>query len=155
MKKMLALLLAALMLFGASSALAANGEYVEFPVTEAHDMWDSMGMSAEIWASEGLGRVLIAALALYSYEMEYPENAGGDLVYDSHVAYDKDEDAFVIVVGFGNNTIVLRYSRSWEKGRAQMMEGMTTKETISQMPADLTFIQNTEEDFEVLLSTID
>ncbi len=156
MKKIIALLLSAMMLLSCTAAFAEESEFVDFSVENLHRAWDGAGKTPEEWAADGVWRAMLTLTMLV--ECDRARNAGADSynVYDSYVAYNAENESFVIVVACGeDSSIVLLYSRSYENGSYLMCEGISAQRAVEILSSDYSFTANTKDDLNVIASVLE
>ncbi len=151
MKKIFALILAAIMLLSCTAALAEDTDFVDFSVERTHEMWDNFAMPFSDWKASGVGRGIITLYLLLDLKDVRGDGSDSYNVYDSYVCCDPSDESFIVVVAYeDDSSIVIIYSRSWETGSYLMCEGLSAAEAVQLLSGDFTFTANTREDFEAI-----
>ncbi len=146
MKKLLAFLLAAMMLLSCA-AVAEDNPFVTLPIDNANKIWESVGMSSDDWYSDGMLRAFLTLCVTVECSLARGDATEKFDLFDSYVAYHEELDAFIILVGYeGNSSVCMIYSPSQNYGSYMIGEGVTPDAFVATTADAYSFIKNDAED---------
>ncbi len=154
MKKLLALVLAVLMMLSLTPAMADDdGNYTLFDLTVTGKFVDNAGLSAQDWDTD-YERATLSTLLILDYMIATGLTADDIDITNSYLGYMADDDIFLVLVAKGDGAVMIMFH--YESKLSAYTEGDVSVELVASVSdfADANFIKNSKTEIEKVLVTI-
>ncbi len=154
MKKILALLMAAVTLLCSTAAFAADAEFVEFTAEKTLMLVKEFDWTPEEWNATGVNRALLTFFVSADCMTARGDDAAKYIISNSHVGYSPEGNIFIIVMQYGtNSSIVMIFSPTLSQSSYLLCEGVSAEVMAGDLE-EITFTANTKKDLDAVAELI-